>query len=174
MVSAHGAVADTAPWHRAGGIGEGDGWLLCQRLQVTALGSPGVWAENKRLSVPAARMWGDTTRGDDEGGGLMSPPAPALPFQPQPPARRRHSTPGTFCYVFARGPSATASPLRNPVNDPWIRAGKIHRPRSAPLRARTRTRRLGRWRKPPPAFPRRRKVGSAGMEMAVKLILRGR
>lgn len=69
MGSAHGAVADAAPWHRAGGIGEGDGWLRCHRLQVTALGSAGVWAENKRLSVPAARMWGDTTRGDDAGRG---------------------------------------------------------------------------------------------------------
>lgn len=64
MASVQGAVADAAPWHRAGGIGEGDGWLRCHRLQVTALSSPGAWEENKRLSVPAARMWGDTTRGD--------------------------------------------------------------------------------------------------------------
>lgn len=72
------------------------------------------------------------------------------PVSPSPaPARPhgRHSTPGTICYVSARGPSATASPLRNPVNDPWIRAGKIHCPCSPLPRAKTRTqppRRLGR------------------------------
>lgn len=95
----------------------------------------------------------------------MSPPAPALPFSLSP----QH---GPAARTAPPGPG----PGRNHGNDPWIRAGKIHCPCSAPLRAKTRTRppqRPGRWRKPP-RIPRRRKVGSAGMEAAVRLILRGR
>lgn len=69
MAGAHGAVADAAPRHRAGGVGQGDGWLPRHRLQVTALGSPGIWVENKQPSVPAARMWGQGMWGDMTCGG---------------------------------------------------------------------------------------------------------
>ena len=101
MAGAHGAAADAAPWHSAGGIGQGDGWLCRHRLQVTALGSPGVWAENKRLSAPIPRgqgTWGDPTRGGrDAGGGCMATPALAR--------RHRGPTAGTA----PAGPSATCS-----------------------------------------------------------------
>lgn len=97
MAGAQGAAADAAPRHRAGGVGQGDyGWLCRHRLQVTALGSPGVWVENKTPSVPVARTWGDTTqRGRDAGGGCIATSAPALPAHPRhgvttapPPAQR--------------------------------------------------------------------------------------
>ena len=63
-----------------------------------------------------------------------------------------HSARRTISYVFARGSSAAASPRRNHVNDPRIRAGKIRCPRSALPHAKTHAqlpRTLGRWRKPP-------------------------
>lgn len=115
------------------------------------------------------------------GGGCIATSALALPPHPRHgvtavplPAQR----PQDICYVSARGSSAAAVPRRNHVNDHRIRAGKICCPCSALPRAKTRTRlppTLGRWRKPPRIPPPcRRKAGSSGMEMAVKLILRRR
>lgn len=101
MAGAHRAAADAAPRHCVCGIGQGDGWLRRHRLQVTSLGSPGVWAENETVSpcctdVGTGNM-GVTRHGGgrDTGGGCIATPAPALPPRPQhgvtavpPPAQR--------------------------------------------------------------------------------------
>lgn len=148
MAGVHGAAAGTAPRHRAGGIGQGDGWLCCHQLQVTALGSPGLWAENKRLSVPAARMWGDTTRGR-RGGPLQPQP------QPQPGVTTAPTPPGHLLRVRS-GPVRH----RHHVNDPWIRAGKIHCPRWAlPKLAPSRPKGRGGGGSLPPRIPRPQESG---------------
>lgn len=68
----------------------------------------------------------------------MSLPAPALPLQPQPPARRqhrRHSTPGTISYVSARGPSAiTLMTLGSGLEKSTVPARHSRVPKLAPSR----------------------------------------
>lgn len=110
-VGAHRAAADAAPWHRAGGIGQGDERLRCHRLQVTALGSPSIWMENKRPSVPAMQTWGDTTRGGTRcRRGLQSNSSPgAAPASPSqhhrsPAAGTAPAGPSATCLLGARLP----------------------------------------------------------------------
>lgn len=181
-VGAHRAAADAAPRHRAGGIGQGDGRLRRHRLQVAALGSPSIWMENKRPSVPAMQTWGDTTRGGTCcRRGLqcnMSPGAASVsPSQHHhsPAAGTAPAGPSATCLLGARLPLLapaviTLMTLGSGLEKSAVPPRHCCLPKLAPGCPEG----WGGGGNPPTSPPCCRKGGSSGMEMAVKLILRGR